>query len=150
MPMVAGSGRAFKSVDREWFCLWIEIKHHDQPSNNSCTLVENSYILPSVQMAAANITKVSARAHNPKNLQTASAKGQVTIPVNIRKALGIIAGTPVRFVERDGLVVLEKVDVNLSSLCGIVTARQSASRDEMRQAIGDAVAERFERVSASR
>ena len=67
-----------------------------------------------------------------------------------RKALGIIAGTPVRFVERDGLVVLEKVNVSLSSLCGIVTARQPASLDEMNQAIGAAVAERFEQASAGR
>lgn len=61
------------------------------------------------------------------SLQSASVNGQVTIPINIRKKLGIESGTPTRFVERDGLVVLEKVDVSLSSLCGIVQARKSAT-----------------------
>jgi len=64
------------------------------------------------------------------------------MPANIRKTLGILAGTPIRFVERDGVVMLEKVDINLSGLYGMATARQSASLEEMNQAIGDAVAER--------
>lgn len=37
-----------------------------------------------------------------------SAKGQVTIPAPIREYLGLGAGTVVRFVVRDGDVVLEK------------------------------------------
>lgn len=101
-------------------------------------------------MDRADITAVNKQNSKPKNIQTASAKGQVTIPVNIRKTLGITVGTPIRFVERDGLVVLEKVDVRLSSLCGMVTARNSASLEQMSQAIGDVVAERFGRAGASR
>ena len=101
-------------------------------------------------MDTKNIAIANKRDVKQKSLQTASAKGQVTIPVNIRKSLGITAGTPIRFIERDGLVVLEKVDVSLNSLCGMVSARKSASLEDMRQAIGDAVAERFGRANAGR
>lgn len=74
--------------------------------------------------------------------QTASIKGQVTIPVAIRRKLGIEAGTPVRFVERDGVVVLEKVDTSLRSLCGILTARVPITLEDIDNAIGDEVVER--------
>jgi len=81
-------------------------------------------------------------------IQTASSKGQVTIPIAIRRKLGIEPGTAVRFVERDGLVVLEKVDTSLKSLCGILRARSTVSLDEMDRAVGDAVNEQFERKNA--
>jgi antitoxin PrlF len=83
-------------------------------------------------------------------IQTASLKGQVTIPVSIRKKLGIEAGTPIRFVERDGLVLLEKVDVSLASLCAIVSARKSASLNDMDRAVSEAVVQRFGRADAKR
>jgi antitoxin PrlF len=76
------------------------------------------------------------------NLQTASAKGQVTIPIKIRKKLGIEAGTPIRFVERDGVVVLEKVNTSLSSLCGMFTARMPMNLDEIDDQVASAVAEK--------
>ncbi len=79
------------------------------------------------------------------NLQTASAKGQVTIPVNIRKKLGIEAGTPIRFVERDGVVMLEKVDMSLSSLCGMITARTPMNLAELDNQIATTV---FDKVFA--
>ncbi len=82
-------------------------------------------------MSSANIVTTSKKHSKPKSIQTASAKGQVTIPVHIRKTLGIIAGTPIRFVERNGLVVLEKVDVSLNSLCGMVSTRQSARQNAL-------------------
>lgn len=76
------------------------------------------------------------------NLQTASAKGQVTIPVSIRKKLGIEPGTPIRFVERNGVVVLEKVNTSLSTLCGMFTARTPMNLDEIDNQIAAAVAEK--------
>ncbi len=79
------------------------------------------------------------------NIQTASAKGQVTIPVAIRRKLGIKPGTPVRFVERDGMVVLEKVDADISSLFGLLKSPRPISLKEMDEAIVDAVADRFQR-----
>ncbi len=39
-------------------------------------------------------------------------KGQVTIPKHIRDRLGIGAGSDVRFVERDSVVVLEKIEAS--------------------------------------
>lgn len=81
------------------------------------------------------------------SIQTASAKGQVTIPVAIRRKLGIEPGTPVRFVERDGAVLLEKVETDISSLFGILKATHPMSLEDMDKAIGEAVAERFERAT---
>ncbi|MFA7487490.1 MAG: AbrB/MazE/SpoVT family DNA-binding domain-containing protein [Lysobacteraceae bacterium] len=81
------------------------------------------------------------------SILTASAKGQVTIPVAIRRKLGIEPGTPVRFVERDGVVVLEKVETDISSLFGILKATHPMSLEDMDKAIGEAVAERFERTT---
>lgn len=74
--------------------------------------------------------------------QTASIKGQVTIPVAIRRKLGIEPGTAVRFVERDGLVILEKVDTSLRSLCGIFTSRVPVTLEDMDEAIAQTVIER--------
>jgi AbrB family looped-hinge helix DNA binding protein len=37
-----------------------------------------------------------------------TSKGQVTIPIDIRDRFGILPNTEVRFVVRDGLVVLQK------------------------------------------
>ena len=79
--------------------------------------------------------------------QTASSKGQVTIPVAIRRKLGIEAGTPIRFVERDGLVVLEKVDSSLRSLCGIVKARVPIQLDEVDERIAQSVADKLANAS---
>lgn len=39
-----------------------------------------------------------------------TVKGQVTIPQGIREQHGFLPGTEVRFVEREGVVYLEKVD----------------------------------------
>ena len=83
-------------------------------------------------------------------IQSTSAKGQVTIPIAIRRKLGIEEGTKVRFVERDGQVVLEKVDLSLASLCGMFTATRSVSLEEMDRAVGDAVAAKFARKNANR
>lgn len=74
--------------------------------------------------------------------QTASVKGQVTIPVAIRRKLGIEPGTPVRFIERDGVVILEKVDTSLRSLCGILKARVPIKLEDIDDAIGQSVIER--------
>ena len=66
------------------------------------------------------------------------------------KIAGNYSQHPIRFIERERLVVLEKVNVSLNSLCGMVSARKSASLEDMCQAIGDAVTERFGRANAGR
>ena len=75
-------------------------------------------------------------------VQTASSKGQVTIPVAIRRKLGIEAGSPVRFVVRNDTVVLEKVDTSLQSLCGIVTARAPIDLNQIDETIAQSVADK--------
>lgn len=79
------------------------------------------------------------------SVQTASIKGQVTIPVAIRRKLGIEAGTPVRFVERDGLVILEKVESDLSSLFGILTSKVPVTLEDIDNAIGEEIMARHAR-----
>jgi AbrB family looped-hinge helix DNA binding protein len=37
-----------------------------------------------------------------------SSKGQVTVPVGVRAALGLLPGTPVEFVVREGEAVMRK------------------------------------------
>lgn len=83
-------------------------------------------------------------------IQSTSAKGQVTIPIAIRRKLGIEEGTKIRFVERNGQIVLEKVDLDLASLCGMFTATRSVSLEEMDRAVGDAVAAKFAGKNANR
>lgn len=39
---------------------------------------------------------------------TISAKGQITVPVEVRNRLGLVPGTPVEFVVRKGEAVLRK------------------------------------------
>lgn len=39
---------------------------------------------------------------------TISAKGQITVPVEVRNRLGLVPGTPVEFELRQGEVVLRK------------------------------------------
>lgn len=39
---------------------------------------------------------------------TISSKGQVTVPVEVRKRLGLVAGTPVEFELHEGGVLLRK------------------------------------------
>jgi AbrB family looped-hinge helix DNA binding protein len=76
---------------------------------------------------------------------TTSAKGQVTIPVAIRRKLGLEPGSAVRFVERDNEVVLERVDTNLGTICGLVVAPRSLSLEEMDRAVAEAVVQRHAR-----
>jgi len=75
-------------------------------------------------------------------VQTASSKGQVTIPVAIRRKLGIEAGSPVRFIVRDNMVVLEKIDPSLKRLCGIVTARAPIDLNQIDATIAQSVADK--------
>jgi len=50
-----------------------------------------------------------------------TTKGQLVIPARIRRRFGIKAGTRVRFVERDGEIVLQPVtSAAIRGLCGIL------------------------------
>ncbi len=50
-----------------------------------------------------------------------TSKGQLVIPARIRRRYGIKTGTRVRFVERDGEIVLQPVtSTAIRSLCGVL------------------------------
>ena len=75
---------------------------------------------------------------------TMTSKGQITIPLEIRQRYGLVAGTRVHFVEKDG-ETFEAIPVTRSimDLAGILrTDGPSISLEEMDDAIAAEVAER--------
>jgi len=66
-----------------------------------------------------------------------TAKGQVTIPASIRKALGLKSGGQVAFEINGESVKLIPVKKNLRAAFGLVKSDQSVSLDDMEQAIAD-------------
>ncbi|USS93255.1 AbrB/MazE/SpoVT family DNA-binding domain-containing protein [Fructilactobacillus ixorae] len=64
---------------------------------------------------------------------TISKKGQVVIPADLRKELGLNAGDKVNFVKRDGVVMVEKAssaDVWNSVLDKMTVKRNRVTEDE--------------------
>ena len=61
-------------------------------------------------------------------------KGQVSIPVRLRKMLGLAAGDRVRFSEDGGRVYLAK-EPDISAIFGVVKARKTATLAQMDAAI---------------
>lgn len=77
---------------------------------------------------------------------TLSSKGQVTIPKEIREALGVDTGDRVLFVVReDGVVEIRPQTIDVLDLVGVLepSAERHATVEEMDEAIGRAVAESF-------
>ena len=59
-----------------------------------------------------------------------TTKGQLVIPARIRRRFGIKAGTRIRFVERDGEIVLQPVtSAAIRSLCGALKSDTAATAD---------------------
>ena len=57
-------------------------------------------------------------------------KGQLVIPARIRRRYGIKTGTRVRFVERDGEILLQPVtSATIRSLCGVLKSESSVTAD---------------------
>jgi len=57
-----------------------------------------------------------------------TTKGQIVIPVKIRRHLGIKPGTKVCFIERDGEIIFQPVTKEyLRSLCGIIKAEHKTT-----------------------
>jgi antitoxin PrlF len=58
------------------------------------------------------------------SVATLKSKGQITIPQEIRKVLGIQAGDRITFrLREDGIVEMQTEKVDLLSLCGILKPR---------------------------
>jgi AbrB family looped-hinge helix DNA binding protein len=78
---------------------------------------------------------------------TVTSKGQITIPLAVRRALKLEPGSKVEFVEQpDGSFELIPATRSIKDLKGIVKyAGPPVSIEEMDQAIADAAAERSRR-----
>jgi AbrB family looped-hinge helix DNA binding protein len=62
-------------------------------------------------------------------------KGQVTIPVGVRKRLGLRQGDRVAFVDEDDRIVLKPVQNDVRAAFGLVKTRRSVTLRRMDEAI---------------
>ncbi len=89
--------------------------------------------------------------NNPQKLvgrSITTSKGQTTIPKSVRDAVGIKDGTPLTWILEDGGIRVVAKTLNAADLAGFLGPPPSGvhlSIEEMDEAIGQAVAERFER-----
>ena len=76
-----------------------------------------------------------------------TTKGQITLPKAIRDKLGVKPGDRVTFREQaDGKIVVEAATVDLLSLCGVIKPKvRGVTVEDMNEAIGQAVVDRFRR-----
>ena len=63
-----------------------------------------------------------------------TVKGQISIPVRLRKMLGLQAGDRIRFSAEGGRLYLEK-EPDISAIFGVVKARKPATLAQMDAAI---------------
>ena len=66
---------------------------------------------------------------------TLTVKGQVTIPVEIRRLLNLQAGDRVAFIITDDRIALERRECCIEAAFGLLKAERSVSLEEMEQAI---------------
>lgn len=62
-------------------------------------------------------------------------KGQVTIPVEVRRRLGLRRGDQVAFIDEDDRIVLKLIQNDVRAAFGLVKARRSVSLGQMEEAI---------------
>jgi antitoxin PrlF len=76
-----------------------------------------------------------------------TSKGQITIPVEVRIALGLETGSRVEFVAHtDGSYEIVPATQSVRDLKGVVrTRRRAVSTERMDEAVADAVVERSRR-----
>ena len=79
-----------------------------------------------------------------EHIRTVTSKGQVTIPIEVRRLLGVKANGKVAFHVRDGRVELHPVTMTLEEACGAVPPlARPVSPDEMRDMLDQDRAERW-------
>ena len=74
---------------------------------------------------------------------TITSKGQVTIPAQMRKRLGLVPGGRVAFGIQDGRIVLEAVKDDITAAFGMLKSDKAVGIEEMDQAIEQGIATRF-------
>jgi antitoxin PrlF len=62
-------------------------------------------------------------------------KGQVTIPVEVRRRLGLRRGDQVAFLDVDDQIVLKPIQNDVRAAFGLVKTRRSVSLRQMEEAI---------------
>ncbi len=63
-----------------------------------------------------------------------TSKGQLVIPAALRKRHGIKSGTKVRFVERDGEIVIQPVTKEfIRNVCGMLKSDKSATGELLKE-----------------
>ena len=84
-----------------------------------------------------------------KNLATITARGRVTIPVEVLSALGVSPGDKVAFVIDDsGKVEIRRGPYSMAELEGIVPALKRPHRDDFGDVIAEAREEQVARIMA--
>lgn len=66
---------------------------------------------------------------------TVTVKGQVTIPVEIRRLLNLQAGDQVAFIIDNDRIALERRERRIEAAFGLLKTERSVSLEEMEQAI---------------
>jgi AbrB family looped-hinge helix DNA binding protein len=79
-----------------------------------------------------------------------TTKGQVTLPVAIRRKLKLGDRDRVRFKEEDGRVYVERVEDDITSIFGMLKTGKSASLKEIADAPAQMAVDRFKRATARR
>ena len=78
-----------------------------------------------------------------------TSKGQTTVPKEVRDFLGLEEGTQMEWILDDGKVTVKPRKLRAVDLAGILGPPPSGDThvtvEEMNEAIGDAIVERFER-----
>lgn len=81
----------------------------------------------------------------------ATSKGQTTIPKAVRDAVGITDGTKLDWVLEDGVLKVTAKTRNIADYAGFLgpaSNGRTATIEQMNDAIGEAVSERFQRKTA--
>ena len=79
-----------------------------------------------------------------------TTKGQVTVPVAIRRKLKLRERDRVRFKEEGGRIYVERVEDEIASIFGMLKATKSASRQEIAAAPAQMAVARFKRATVRR
>ena len=67
-----------------------------------------------------------------------TSKGQLVIPAALRKRYGIKSGTKVRFIERDGEILIQPVTKEfIRSVCGMLKSEKSATEELLKERARD-------------
>jgi antitoxin PrlF len=66
-----------------------------------------------------------------------TSKGQVTIPIRIRKILGVMPGDKIDFEEKNDIIILRRHENNIQACFGLLKASKSVSLADMDEAIAN-------------